>query len=110
MLPEVVATNNYIDPEEAVVHTQVRMTNVEDKQPERFNVTRYAAKLFSLGDLVAVENSQLTGGGKLQSKYSGPFTVRAILPNERYLLWRKGKRTTVAAHEQLRSWPETQPV
>jgi hypothetical protein len=110
MLPEVVATNNYIDPEEAVVHTHVRMTNIEDKQAERFNVTRYAAKLFSLGDLVAVENSQLAGGGKLKSKYSGPFTVRAILPNERYLLWRKGKRTTVAAHEQLRSSPETQPI
>jgi hypothetical protein len=53
MLPEVVATHNYIDPEEAVVHTQVRMTNIEDKQAERFNVTRY-------GDLVPSASSART--------------------------------------------------
>ncbi|CAH1367029.1 unnamed protein product [Tenebrio molitor] len=66
----------------------------------KFDSSRFAAKLFGVGDLVAVEDSQVAGGGKLKPKYSGPYTVRKVLMNERYLLWKKGKRTTVAAHEQ----------
>lgn len=52
-----------------------------------------------------VEDSQLAGGGKLKAKFKGPYTVRKVLPNERYELHKKGQRTTVAAHEQLRPWP-----
>ncbi|KAJ8962305.1 hypothetical protein NQ318_018284 [Aromia moschata] len=57
-------------------------------------------------DLVAVEDSQLAGGGKLKAKFKGPYVVRNVLPNERYALQKQpGRRTTVAAHEQLRPSP-----
>lgn len=57
---------------------------------------------------MTVEDSQLAGGGKLTPKYKGPYIIRNALPNERYVLHKKGQRTTVAAHEQLRRWPSTE--
>jgi hypothetical protein len=41
---------------------------------------------------VAVEDSQHTSGGKLRAKYNGPFVIKQILPNERYLLAKKGQK------------------
>lgn len=97
-------SDNFIDPDKAVAEARSRITNSANKQAQQFNKTRYCTSLFNVGDIVAIEDSQLAGGGKLKPKYKGPYTVRNVLPNERYVLQKKG-RTTVAAHEQLRSWP-----
>ncbi|KAJ3625204.1 hypothetical protein MTP99_018766 [Tenebrio molitor] len=55
-----------------------------------------ARDLCNLGSLTPGESARppITG----ISPYT--YTVRKVLMNERYLLWKKGKRTTVAAHEQ----------
>lgn len=102
------ATDNYIDPDKAIANARVRMRENANRQAQRFNATRYATHLFTIGDVVAIEDSQLAGGGKLKPKFRGPFTIRAILPNDRYQLHRKGQRSTVAAHDQLRPWPSVE--
>lgn len=104
-LSDSVTTDHSIDLDKAVTQARARIECVEKERARQFNLSRFAAKLFSTGDIVAVEDSQLAGGGKLKPRYSGPFVVKKILPNERYLLNKKGKRDTVAAHEQLRPWP-----
>jgi hypothetical protein len=81
-----------------------RMSQIADAASRRFNVKRYKPVLFALGDQVAVEDSQHASGGKLRAKYNGPFVIKQILPSERYLLAKKGQKTTVAAHQQLRQW------
>lgn len=100
-------TNTLVDPEKAVVEARVRMENDIKTQARKFNASRYCSESFQPGELVAVEDSQVAGGGKLKAKFKGPYTVWKILPNQRYVLTKKGKRTTVAAHEQLRRWPST---
>lgn len=98
-------TDNFVDPVNAVVNARVRITNCANKQARKFNQSRCSANLFAVGDAVAVEDSQVAGGGKLRPQYKGPYTIHKILPNERYVLHKKGKRTSVAVHEQLRRWP-----
>ncbi|KYB24603.1 hypothetical protein TcasGA2_TC031345 [Tribolium castaneum] len=101
-------SDHFVDPDKAVADARVRMQENTKKHAHRFDATRFRSSLFLEGDKVAVEDSQLAGGGKLKAKYKGPYTVSKRLPNERYLLTKKGQRTTVAAHEQLRSWPSTE--
>lgn len=103
-LPADAPAENFVDPDKAVEAAKANLKCIAEKQAQHFNLARYAPKLFTIGDCVAVEDSQLAGGGKLKPKYRGPFKVCQILPNERYLL-QKGNRKTVAAHEQLRLWP-----
>lgn len=98
-------TDNFVDPDKAVAEARGRIINSANKRAQQFNATRYHSKLFNVGDVVAVEDSQFASGGKLKPKFNGPYTVRSLLPNERYVLQKSGKRTTVAAHEQLRCWP-----
>ena len=100
-----ITMDNFIDPDVAVKDARLRMENNCKKQSQRFNATRYRSTLFQEKDVVAIENSQVASGGKLKAKFKGPYSVLKVLPNERYLLLNKGKRSTVAAHEQLRPWP-----
>lgn len=97
--------DNFVDPEKAVVEAQVKIDKINKEQSKRFNASRYRSDLFRENDVVVVEESQLAGGGKLKAKYKGPYTVWKVLPNERYALVKKGHRSTVAVHEQLRPWP-----
>ncbi|KAL1489580.1 hypothetical protein ABEB36_013532 [Hypothenemus hampei] len=94
--------------EEVIRHKIIeRMQKQQHAMKARFNKTRKDIReLFSVGDHVAVEKSQL-GGGKLSARYTGPFEVIANLENDRYALRRVNgqRRTTVAGHEQLRRWP-----
>lgn len=87
-----------------------RLQTTIDKTKQVFNEKRVKAVPYAVGDKVAIENSQLSYGGKLKPKFQGPFDIITCLANERYVLQRSDSRgrTTVAAHEQLRSWPDTQ--
>lgn len=64
------------------MEARVRIQNNVRKGAQQFNATRRSASLFTPGD-VAVEDSQLAGGGKLKAKFKGPYTVRKVFPNER---------------------------
>ncbi|XP_049819699.1 uncharacterized protein LOC126264709 [Aethina tumida] len=87
-----------------------RVCEVTSRTITNFNKKRVPAIPYAVGDKVVIENSQLSNGGKLKPKYHGPFEVTHCLPNERYALRRIGSRgrTTTAAHEQLRTWPDTE--
>jgi hypothetical protein len=88
------------DPDNTTLIAQQRMSHIADAASRRFNVKRYKPVLFALGDQVAVEDSQHASDGKLRAKYNGPFVIKQILQNERYLLAKiEQKKTTVAAHQ-----------
>lgn len=82
-----------------------RLNERNNERRQEFNKKRLAAKLFAVGNLVAVENTQLTDGNKLGRPYKGPRKIMKLLPNERYVLSAESRRTTVAAHAQLHAWP-----
>lgn len=87
-----------------------RLKKITEQTVKNFNEKRVKAVPYSVGDKVAIQDSQLAGGGKLKPKYHGPFDIISCLPNERYAVQRVGgrRKITVVAHEQLRSWPECQ--
>lgn len=106
-LGDATPADNFIDPEEAVDLARRRISKRAKNRAQQFDASRYRTPSYAVGDVVAVEDSQLAGGGKLKAKFKGPYTIRTLLPNDRYVLNGKGRRTTVAAHEQLRPWPLT---
>lgn len=108
LLTNMPVQNNVVDPEIVRQQAHSRMCEVTKKTIEDFNKKRVPAVPYATGDKVVIENSQLANGGKLKAKFHGPFEVTHRLPNERYALKRIGSRgrTTVAAHEQLRTWPD----
>ncbi|XP_044764436.1 uncharacterized protein LOC123321000 [Coccinella septempunctata] len=75
---------------------------------KKFDETRKASYPFEVNQKVVMEVTQLSNGGKLKPKFIGPFEIKAVLPNDRYVLKRIGgqNRTTTAGQEQLRIWPE----
>jgi len=97
---------NFVDPDEAVIEARARLRDSAFNQSQKFDSSRYKSIPFNVSDYVVVEDSQLGGGGKLKPKYKGPYIISKVLPNERYALQAKGRKPTVAAHEQLRPWPQ----
>lgn len=110
LLASMSVQNNVVDAEAVRQQAQNRVCEITNKTILNFNKKRVPAVPYAIGDKVVVENTQLANGGKLKPKFHGPYEVTHCLPNERYALKKIGSRgrTTVAAHEQLRTWPDQQ--
>lgn len=110
LLSDVPARKEIINADVVHMKAKQRLQQITEHARNTFNKKRIDAVPYAVGDKVVIENSQVAYGGKLKPKFQGPFEVTHCLPNERYALKRVGGRgrTTVAAHEQLRTWPDTQ--
>ena len=108
LLDDIPSQSEVIDAKAVQEKINKRLEKITEQAINRFNIKRVKAVPYTVGDKVVVENTQVSQGGKLKPKFHGPFEVMHCLPNERYALRRVGtrNRTTVAAHEQLRRWPE----
>lgn len=92
------------DVSQKIVSNQADMT-------ERFNARRCRAKIYKEGDLVLVQK-QLNNPGdsnKLLPRYSGPYKVTKVLPNDRYEVtsiegFSKRTYTNVYAAEKIKPW------
>lgn len=91
-----------------------RVRSQQAKDKERFDAKRKASHVYSEGDLVSIRR-EVPGDGKsmkLAAKYQGPYRIKKILPNERYvvedtpLTKKKNHRTydNVVAVDKLKPW------
>lgn len=108
LLADIPTQSEVMDADLARENVIQRMESVTKQATTNFNRKRVPAVPYTVGDRVAIQDTQLAAGGKLKPKFFGPFEVTHCLENERYALRRIGgsRRTTVAAHEHLRTWPQ----
>ncbi|KAJ8982169.1 hypothetical protein NQ317_013954 [Molorchus minor] len=108
LLTDIPSQDEIIDAELVRDRVVQRLECVTQQALTNFNKKRVLRSAYAVGDRVAVQNMQLATGGKLKPKFQGSFEVVYCLDNERYALRRidDGRRSTVAAHEQLRTWPD----
>lgn len=77
----------------------------------KFDVKRICPKVYKDSDLVMVKiTSDVTTGSskKLHPVFKGPFKVKVVLPNDRYVLedlrTKKGSQISVIAVDKMKPW------
>ncbi|XP_059055505.1 uncharacterized protein LOC131849440 [Achroia grisella] len=88
--------------------------NQQRKEKEKFDSKRKASTVYSVGDLVSIRRDVPSDGQsmKLAMKFQGPYRIRKILPNERFvvedtpLTKSKGHRhyNNVVAVDRIKPW------
>ncbi|KAF9810128.1 hypothetical protein SFRURICE_011296 [Spodoptera frugiperda] len=90
-----------------------RIKENQNKNKDRFDKHRKSPNKYKEGDLVRVVRSIVSGSGKskkLESKCQGPYRIKKILPNDRFIivdtpLTRKGKAyENVVAIDKIYPW------
>lgn len=90
-----------------------RIEQSQETMKTRYDKRRKEGKTYVEGDLVRVARAIVTGPGqskKLEAKCKGPYRIKKVLPNDRFLiedtpLTRKGARyETVVAMDKIFSW------
>ncbi|CAK9833136.1 Transposon Tf2-6 polyprotein [Anthophora retusa] len=72
-------------------------------QEARFNRTRIDNIKYKEGDAIFLKPAG-NRKAKLDAKYTGPFTIVKILPNDRYEIIGKSGRPQIAPKDRLRAW------
>lgn len=77
-----------------------KIVSAQEKQKKYFDKKRKQPRVYKEGDLVVLmKQAPATGASrKLASIYSGPMTIKAVLPNDRYIV-----RDMKGSHRTLRS-------
>lgn len=82
-----------------------RLTEVAIKFKDRFDTTKRNNKIFSIGDVVYV-NQDHRRHDKLAPKFKGPYEIIEALGSDRFKLrGQNNLRNIVVAKEKLRVWP-----
>lgn len=88
-----------------------KITEAQRKEKLRFDKKRKCPKNFTNGELVMVKITSEPASGssrKLRPIFKGPFRIKAVLPNDRYVvedLRSKGKKIdTVIAVDKIKPW------
>ncbi|XP_070854026.1 uncharacterized protein [Drosophila suzukii] len=85
---------------------------------KRYDAKHAKPTVYSLGDLVLVENEPFSTGTsrKLEPRYKGPFIINKVLPNDRYLVediphaQRKQRHyKSVYSSDKMKRWCELPP-
>ncbi|KRT82284.1 hypothetical protein AMK59_3213 [Oryctes borbonicus] len=74
--------------EEIRAKAEKRIVESQTKNEESYNKRRRAARRYDVGQHVMLSNIDTTPGvnKKLIPKYRGPYQIKAVLPNDRYLI------------------------
>lgn len=64
------------------------ITQQQERQKKNFDVRRKKPRQYKEGDLIVLEKHNIAEytSRKLLSPYSGPFVVKTVLPNDRYIV------------------------
>lgn len=90
-----------------------RLKRNEESMKERYDKRKKVSRVYTEGDLVRIVRNIVTGPGqskKLEARCRGPYRIKKILPNDRFLvedtpLTRKGpKYETVVAIDKIYPW------
>lgn len=81
---------------------------IQQENIRSFNEKRKAAKVYKVGDLVAVRRTQFGPGLKLKPKFLGPYKVTKLHKHERYDVEKvgdhEGPRVTSTAADSMKPW------
>lgn len=116
MLGETIIQTRQNDKETELIRSEISEHIESDqlKQQARFNQTRKKANVYSEGDLVKILKPLPGNDGKsrkLLPKYTGPFRITKVLPNDRYEVSSipgsnisRGKYTNVWSVDRIQPW------
>ncbi|KMQ88945.1 hypothetical protein RF55_11489 [Lasius niger] len=81
---------------------------IQQENRRGFNKRRKPATSYKIGDLVAIKRTQANPGLKFAHKYFGPYRVKKILRNDRYIVEKvgahEGPYETSTAAEYMKRW------
>lgn len=116
ILGETIIQTRQNDKETELIRSEISEHIESDqlKQQARFNQTRKKANVYSEGDLVKILKPLPGNDGKsrkLLPKYTGPFRITKVLPNDRYEVSSipgsnisRGKYTNVWSVDRIQPW------
>jgi transposase InsO family protein len=109
---------NSTELEELRVDAAAKINGHRANAKKRYDARHSKPTIYSLDDLVLVENEPSSTGTsrKLEPRYKGPFIVKKVLPNDRYLVedlphsQRKQRHyTSVYSFDKMKRWCELPP-
>lgn len=84
------------------------IAKLQEENRKSYNRNRKPAMKYRIGDLVAIERTQLGGGLKLKGKFLGPYEVTQIKRNDRYGVTKigqhEGPNITSTAADLMKPW------
>ncbi len=101
--------NNFVhDRNEDRAKAALCIAKIQKENAQQFNKKRKPAKLYTVGDLVAIERMQKEKGGKFRTQMIGPYEITRVLRNERYQVKKvgfgEGPMDTSTAADRMKPW------
>lgn len=96
--------------EELRTECKQHLLKAQEENRKKYNLRRKEAKVYKVGDLVAIKRTQFGTGLKISSNYLGPYEITQAKPHERYNVARVGNHVgplyTSTCAEYLKPWVE----
>lgn len=94
--------------DEMRVRAKGKIAEVQDQNRKSFDKNRKEATEYRQGQLIAIKRTQAGPGLKFHAKYFGPYCIRRVLRNNRYVVEKvgehEGPRTTSTATDHMKPW------
>ncbi|GFR31136.1 uncharacterized protein TNCT_329141 [Trichonephila clavata] len=86
-----VLEEQYLDQRESMRQDAKRnIFKIQAENKKTYNKKRKMAPEYQVGDLVAVQHTQFSGGLKLRPKFFGPYQITEVKPRDRYTVEKVG--------------------
>jgi len=84
------------------------ISKIQAENKQSYNKKRKKPNSYAEGDLVAIQRTQSGPGLKLSAKFLGPYQVKRVLRNDRYIVEKvgegEGPRRTSTAVDHMKMW------
>lgn len=109
-----------LEEEEAVLFLEKRsetrrqareaIAKIQEENKRSYDKKRRAPNTYKENDLVAVKRTQGGPGLKLAAKYFGPYRIKRVLRNDRYIVQKigegEGPRVTFSSADHMKPWSD----
>jgi len=86
------------------------IAKIQEENKRDYNRWRRASNTYKVDELVAIKRTQVGGRLKVAAKYFGPYKIKRILRNDRYMVEKigqtKGPRVTSTAADFMKPWSD----
>lgn len=92
-------------------YAKSNILKLQENSKQHYNKHRKEAKIYNVGDNVAIKRTQFGAGLKLRPRFFGPYEVTKVRPNDRYDVKKTGihdgPNFTSTAVDFMKSWEGT---
>lgn len=92
------------------IEAKKNIAKIQKENQATYNRRRIRAKQYRIGDIVAIQRTQLGPGLKVCPKFLGPYRIKTVLRNDRYLVEKigehSGPNTTSTSTDHMKPWPQ----